>query len=108
LLEDPGNRTVANVSDEHGGAIEALERRIDQLRRGLRRAAAGGDRTLAAALRGELRQAEQSWDDALAALETSAQPSAPVLRLGSMLSIREQVHLALTLLTVPAAFTALR
>jgi len=103
LLEDPGNRTVANVSDEHGGAIEALERRIDQLRRGLRRAAAGGDRTLAAALRGELRQAEQSWDDALAALESSAQPSRLAPRVGSMLSIREQVHHALTLLTVPAA-----
>jgi hypothetical protein len=103
LLEDPGNRTFANVSDEHGGAIEALERRIDQLRRALRRAAAGGDRTLARALRGDLREAEQAWDEALAALESRCEPSAPAPRVASMLSIREQVHHALTLLTVPAA-----
>jgi hypothetical protein len=103
LLEDPGNRTFANVSDEHGGAIETLERRIDQLRRALRRAAAGGDRTLARALRGDLRDAEQAWDEALAALESRCEPSAPAPRVASMLSIREQVHHALTLLTVPAA-----
>jgi hypothetical protein len=103
LLEDPGNRTFANVSDEHGGAIEALERRIDQLRRALRRAAAGGDRALARALRSDLREAEQAWDEALSALESRAESSAPAPRVTSMLSIREQVHHALTLLTVPAA-----
>jgi len=91
------------VSDEHGGAIEALERRIDQLRRALRRAAAGGDRALARALRGDLRDAEQAWDEALSVLESRVEPSAPVPRVTSMLSIREQVHHALTLLTVPAA-----
>lgn len=91
------------MSDEHGGAIETLERRIDQLRRALRRAAAGGDRTLARALRGDLREAEQAWDEALAALESRCEPSAPAPRVASMLSIREQVHHALTLLTVPAA-----
>jgi hypothetical protein len=109
LLEDPGNRTFANVSDEHSGAIEALERRIEQLRRALRRAVAGGDRALARALRGDLRAAELAWDDALAVLESRADradvggPGRPVPRVASMLSIREQVHHALTLLTVPAA-----
>ena len=91
------------MSDEHGGAIEALERRIDQLRRALRRAAAGGDGTLARALRTELHQAERSWDAALAVLESSVRPSAPTPRVGSLLPLREQVHQALTLLSVPAA-----
>ena len=93
------------MSDEHAGAVEALERRIDQLRRGVRKAAASGDRLLARSLRAELRQAEHAWDDALARLEESAAPpTVPAPRLaGSLLSIREQVHHALTLLTVPAA-----
>ena len=93
------------MSDEHAGAVEALERRIDQLRRGVRKAAASGDRLLARNLRAELRHAEHAWDDALARLEESAAPATvPAPRLaGSLLSIREQVHHALTLLTVPAA-----
>jgi hypothetical protein len=98
LLEDPGNRTVANVS---GTAIEALERRIDQLRGALRRAVSSGDRALARTLRSDLRTAEQSWESALVALERPA--PAPRQPRASLLSIREQVHHALTLLTVPAA-----
>jgi hypothetical protein len=82
--------------------IEMLERRIDRLRGELRRAATTGDRMQARALRAELRQAEHAWDDALADLEDQARPAPqPVHK--PMLSIREQVHHALTLLTVPAA-----
>jgi hypothetical protein len=118
LLEKTGSRTVSNVIE--GGAIEALERRIDQLRGALRRAAGTGDRARARALRAELRQAEHAWDDAVTDLEhratehratehrttehraTGERETVPKLA-GSMLSIREQVHHALTLLTVPAA-----
>ncbi|WP_433609317.1 hypothetical protein ACQP2P_37970 [Dactylosporangium sp. CA-139114] len=86
-----------------GEQIELLERRIDRLRADLRRAATTGDRAHARTLRAELRRAEQEWDEALARLEERApvvprQPTPP-----PMLSIREQVHHALTLLTVPAA-----
>ncbi|MFG2042569.1 hypothetical protein [Dactylosporangium sp. NPDC048998] len=83
--------------------IELLERRIDRLRGDLRRAATTGDRAQARTLRAELRRAEHAWDAALAELEERApvvprqNPAPP------MLSIREQVHHALTLLTVPAA-----
>ncbi|GAA0728080.1 hypothetical protein GCM10010199_41070 [Dactylosporangium roseum] len=94
------------VSEPTSASIEALERRIDRLRGELRRAATVGDRTHARALRAELRRAEHAWDDALADLEDRAVPE----RAGAlgrmpppMLSIREQVHHALTLLGVPAA-----
>jgi hypothetical protein len=92
-----------NVADP----IEALERRLDQLRAALRRAVSTGDRILARALRAELRQAEHAWDDALADIEDRVAAPVEVVGVsrlaGSMLSIREQVHHALTLLTVPAA-----
>ncbi|GAA3451088.1 SNF7 family protein [Dactylosporangium matsuzakiense] len=83
--------------------IELLERRIDRLRGELRRAATTGDKSQARTLRAELRRVEQAWDAALADLEHNAavvlrSPSAPPI-----LSIREQVHHALTLLAVPAA-----
>ena len=70
MLEKTGSRTVSNVIE--GGAIEALERRIDQLRGALRRAAGTGDRARARALRAELRQAEHAWDDAVTDLEHRA------------------------------------
>jgi len=83
--------------------IELLERRIDRLRGELRRAATTGDRTQARALRSELRRAEHAWDDALADLEDRT-PAVPKPNpVPPILSIREQVHHALTLLTVPAA-----
>jgi hypothetical protein len=93
------------VITDSGGGIEALERRIDQLRGALRRAASTGDRPRARTLRAELRQAEHEWDSAVSDLEERAAPPPSALpRLaGSLLSIREQVHHALTLLTVPAA-----
>jgi hypothetical protein len=86
-------------------SMEALERRIEQLRAEVRRAVTSGDRVRARALRGELREAQQAWEDGLAELE---QP--PVVarheashRAGPLLPIREQVHQALNLLGVPAA-----
>jgi hypothetical protein len=59
--------------------VEELERRIDELRGAVRRAAAAGDRARARQLRSQLRAAESAWDDAVAELEfQSAQPgSAP-------------------------------
>jgi hypothetical protein len=100
-------------------SIEALERRLDELRAEVRRAAVAGDRQRARALRAELRRAEADWEDALAELEAGAaspRPSAPrsvgpsssgprplVAPVAALLPLREQVHHVLTLLGVPTA-----
>jgi hypothetical protein len=88
-------------------SIEKLEQRIEQLRAEVRRAAMGGDRIRARALRTELRQAEHAWEDALADIEERTSPVEvePVTprHAGPLLPIREQVHQSLTLLSVPAA-----
>jgi len=89
-------------------SIENLEQRIDQLRTEVRRAAMSGDRTLARALRTELRQAEHAWEEAVADIEKQATPpveAAPLVpkQAGPLFPIREQVHQALNLLSVPAA-----
>jgi hypothetical protein len=88
-------------------SIEKLEQRIERLRAEVRRAAMGGDRTQARALRAELRKAENAWEEALADIEERAAPVEvePVTprHAGPLLPIREQVHQSLTLLTVPAA-----
>jgi hypothetical protein len=108
LLEPATVPFVSESISAPSERIELLERRIDRLRGELRRAATTGDRTHARALRAELRRVEQDWDDALAQIEDQA-PSQKVssaprpLAVSPMLSIREQVHHALTLLTVPAA-----
>jgi hypothetical protein len=52
------------VSDD----VEALERRIEQLRTEVRLAVLGGDRLRAREIRVELREAEQRWDESLAEL----------------------------------------
>jgi hypothetical protein len=95
--------TVSSVSE----AIESLERRIEELRAAVRKAVMAGDRTLARSLRAELRRLESEWDEALAEIERLAAPPLPVPHDtalgGSLLPIREQVHQALTLLSVPAA-----
>ena len=96
--------------------IEALERRIDELRVAVREAVLAGDRALAAQRRSALRSAERAWEDALdeAAPEqtdtfapagpvTSGAPDEPSARAGSLLPLREQVYEALSLLQVPAA-----
>ncbi|MEV8516701.1 hypothetical protein [Dactylosporangium sp. NPDC051484] len=85
-----------------GTRIELLERRIDRLRGDLRRAATTGDRAQARTLRAELRRVEHAWDAALAELEDRT-PAARQHPAPPILSIREQVHHALTLLSVPAA-----
>jgi hypothetical protein len=87
--------------------LEALERRIDELRVAVRQAVVGGDPALASACRAELSQAEQAWEDALAAatapraVQASRVPAAGPP--SSLLPLREQVYEALSLLEVPAA-----
>ena len=96
-------------------SVEALERRIERLRVAVREAVLAGYREHARALRAELGQAERAWDDAL---EQAAAEAAPTLSGPSprprpsrtpsplrvpLLPLREQVHQALSLLTVPAA-----
>jgi hypothetical protein len=99
LLEKAGSRRLRCVAE----SIEVLERRIDELRAAVRRAAVAGDRAQAREMRADLRRAEQAWEHALTALEPGPQaPSTPV-PLASLLPLREQVHHALTLLAVPAA-----
>ena len=87
--------------------IEALERRIDELRVAVREAVLAGDHSVASARRAELKRAEQAWEDALAAAAappamSPAGPLAPEPP-GSLLPLREQVYEALSLLQVPAA-----
>jgi hypothetical protein len=82
-------------------AAEELERRIDRLRVAVRQAVLAGDKERAAALRRELKQADQAWEDVLA----DAEPADVNHQIPgtSLLPLREQVYEALGLLTVPAA-----
>ncbi|GII52678.1 hypothetical protein Pth03_10670 [Planotetraspora thailandica] len=75
--------------------LDALERRIAELRAQVRAAKAAADHATVRLLRAELRKTERAWDDALDPEPEPAQ--APSL------SVREQVHQALTLLGVPTA-----
>ena len=92
-------------------SAEMLERRIERLRVAVREAAVVGDRERARALRGELKSAEDAWDAALADMEGDAPEAADSERgvrpgrraAGPLIPLREQVHQALSLLTVPAA-----
>jgi hypothetical protein len=85
-------------------SVENLERRIARLRAAVREAVMAGDSQRARALRTELRNAERDWDDALDQVETAEPgPSVPAQPEGPLLPLREQVHQALSLLTVPAA-----
>jgi hypothetical protein len=94
--------------------IEALERRIDELRVAVREAVLAGDPAVASARRAELKRAEQAWEDELAAAagpaagqgggtQAAARPPEPPEPPGSLLPLREQVYEALSLLQVPAA-----
>lgn len=78
-------------------SAEQLEAQIAALRAEVRRAAATGDRATARQLRAELRRAEDSWDAVVLGATQEAQP------VGSTVPVREHVHRALTLLSVPAA-----
>jgi hypothetical protein len=93
-----------------------LDRRIEALRAGVRAALLTGDRERARALRRDLREAEDAWHHELAEIDSDAgeqrgeplaqqprQPGRPRRAAGGeLLPMREQVHQALTLLTVPA------
>jgi hypothetical protein len=85
--------------------MEALERRMENLRAEVRRAMTAGDRERARGLRAELRDCESQWEESLARIESEV-PAADASGRGgreSILPVREQVHQALTLLGVPAA-----
>ena len=94
-------------------SAESLERRIGRLRAAVREAVLGSDQERARVLRHDLRQAEHDWEDVLAHAEKSVaedpRPMVGALPAGSsrtseaLLPLREQVHQALSLLTVPAA-----
>ncbi|WP_067704537.1 hypothetical protein [Nocardia jejuensis] len=77
---------------------DALEARIAELRVAVRRAVVQGDRTGARQLRAALRQAEKDWDAAVLG-EPLDEIAPPV----SLVPVREHVHRALTLLSVPSA-----
>jgi hypothetical protein len=102
LLERLVWPTVAVVAE----SLDDLEARIDELRTAVRRALVTGDRDEARRLRSDLRKAETQWDDALLAIEPEAPASLPRAEsqdAGTLLPIRDQVHQALTFLSVPAA-----
>ncbi|SEH03364.1 hypothetical protein SAMN05444920_13582 [Nonomuraea solani] len=77
--------------------LDDLERRIDELRAGVRKAMRLRDGATARVLRAELRSAERSWD----ALVTGEQPKAKE-RPPRLVTVREQVHQGLRLLGAPA------
>ncbi|WP_330251414.1 hypothetical protein OG874_35550 [Nocardia sp. NBC_00565] len=83
--------------------LENLERHIDGLRTEVRRAAMSGDLVRARELRADLRRAERAWDEALAALTAPEDEPEDARKPVSILPIRDQVHQALTLLSVPSA-----
>lgn len=68
----------------------------------MRRAAKAGDSDRARELRAELRRVEKAWDDALTASVDAEAEAAPAPS-GSLLTVRDQVHQTLTLLSVPSA-----
>ncbi|HVB41730.1 MAG TPA: hypothetical protein VNF47_03350 [Streptosporangiaceae bacterium] len=82
-------------------SIEQLDQRAEELRAQVRQALLRGDREGARALRGELRRAERAWHDAIELDEPGPRAGNQAPR-GPLLPLREQVHQALTLLTVPA------
>ncbi|MGF6889398.1 hypothetical protein ABIA39_008863 [Nocardia sp. GAS34] len=83
--------------------LEELERQIENLRIDVRRATMAGDAARARELRAELRRTDKAWEDALAAAAAPTEAPGPVGRSGSLLSTRDQVHQALTLLGVASA-----
>lgn len=95
-----------------------LERRIDALRAEVRRSVVARDNARTRALRAELRTAERDWEQAITDLAEEADSESdtslvvgrgsesspdPARSAGSLVPVREQVHHALILLSVPAA-----
>jgi hypothetical protein len=86
--------------------MEVLERRIDDLRAAVRRSVIARDSARTRALRAELRAAERAWEQAITDLaeDTEADLDSDQAKpAASLVPVREQVHHALTLLSVPAA-----
>ncbi|HEX4817981.1 MAG TPA: hypothetical protein VFV66_35010, partial [Nonomuraea sp.] len=77
--------------------LDDLERRIDELRAGVRRAMRARDAAAARALRAELRTAERAWDS----LVSGEQPK-DASRGPRLVTVREQVHQGLRLLGATA------
>jgi hypothetical protein len=82
-------------------SVDELDERIGALRAAIRQAISAGDWPRAKSLKAELHAAERAWHEALETLASDGSVSGQ--RDGSLLPLREQVHSALTLLTVPAA-----
>ncbi|UGT40906.1 hypothetical protein LTV02_33860 [Nocardia yamanashiensis] len=79
---------------------DTLEERISELRTAVRRAISAGDRTSARQFRVQLRQAERDWEAAV--LSTGEDASDEEISVPAV-PVREHVHRALALLSVPAA-----
>ncbi|MEU8147750.1 hypothetical protein [Nonomuraea sp. NPDC048901] len=79
--------------------LDDLERRIDELRAGVRRAMRAKDTATARTLRAELRGAERTWDALVSTAPADdrkdSEPEPPAPRL---VTVREQVHQGLLLL----------
>ncbi|MFF4615695.1 hypothetical protein [Nonomuraea jabiensis] len=77
--------------------LDDLERRIDELRAGVRKAMRVRDGATARALRAELRTAEREWDALVSGEPSRTKPEPPRL-----VTVREQVHQGLRLLGAAA------
>ncbi|MGN9844063.1 hypothetical protein ACTMTI_38655 [Nonomuraea sp. H19] len=77
--------------------LDDLERRIDELRAGVRKAMRARDGATARVLRAELRTAERAWDALVSGEQPRARPEQPRL-----VTVREQVHQGLRLLGATA------
>ncbi|MFG1946929.1 hypothetical protein [Nonomuraea sp. NPDC048826] len=83
--------------------LDELERRIDELRAGVRRAVRARDGAAARTLRAELRTAERAWDTLVSGPDDKPGDTRGQKARGSRLvTVREQVHQALALLGAPA------
>ncbi|WP_049563336.1 hypothetical protein [Nonomuraea sp. SBT364] len=83
--------------------LDDLERRIDELRAGVRTAMRGRDTASARTLRAELRTAERAWDALVSTPGEPAKAASPGRGDGlRLVTVREQVHQALALLDAPA------
>ncbi|MEV1000824.1 hypothetical protein [Nonomuraea sp. NPDC050202] len=77
--------------------LDDLERRIDELRAGVRKAMRVRDGATARVLRAELRSAERAWDALVSGRQPQAKEEPPTL-----VTVREQVHQGLRLLGAAA------
>ncbi|WP_067665925.1 hypothetical protein [Nocardia miyunensis] len=84
-------------------SLEELQRRIDDLRTEVQRVVRAGDPLRLRELRAELRRADSAYYEALDAVDMPKAESGPCEQPGTMLPVRDQVHQALTLLSVPSA-----